>query len=104
LGATGIVGAGTPLALGAALSSQKRRSGQVAVAFFGDGAMGQGTVYECLNMAAIWKLPLIFVCENNGYAQATPVEYACSIGNISERAAGYCMPGVTIDGQDAVAV
>jgi TPP-dependent pyruvate/acetoin dehydrogenase alpha subunit len=100
LGATGIVGAGTPLALGAALSAQKRRTRQVAVAFFGDGAMGQGTVYECLNMAAIWKLPMIFVCENNGYAESTPVEYAQSTPDLAERAAAFKMPAFVVDGQD----
>ena len=76
LGATGVVGAGIPIALGAALSARTRGTRQVAVAFFGDGAMGQGVVYECLNMSAIWRLPLVFVCENNLYAESTPVEYA----------------------------
>ena len=75
LGASGVVGSGEPLALGAALAAKQRGTQQVAVNFFGDGAMGQGVVYECLNMAAIWKLPLIFVCENNRYAESTPVEY-----------------------------
>ncbi len=104
LGATGIVGAGTPLALGAALSAQKRGTQQVAVAFFGDGAMGQGTVYECLNMAAIWKLPLIFVCENNGYAESTPAEYALSTPDLAERAAAFKMPAFVVDGQDVLDV
>ncbi len=104
LGATGIVGAGTPLALGAALSAQKRRTQQVAVAFFGDGAMGQGTVYECLNMAAIWKLPLIFVCENNGYAESTPAEYALSTPDLADRAAAFKMPAFVVDGQDVLDV
>src|ERR1700730_15183178 len=85
LGATGVVGAGIPMALGAALSARTRRSGQVAVAFFGDGAMGQGVVYECLNMGAIWKLPLVFVCENNGYAESTPVEHALGTRDLAER-------------------
>jgi pyruvate dehydrogenase E1 component alpha subunit len=104
LGATGIVGAGTPLALGAALSAQKRRTRQVAMAFFGDGAMGQGTVYECLNMATIWKLPLIFVCENNGYAESTPAEYALSTPDLAERAAAFKLPACVVDGQDVFAV
>jgi pyruvate dehydrogenase E1 component alpha subunit len=104
LGATGIVGAGTPLALGAALSARKRHTRQVAVAFFGDGAMGQGTVYECLNMAAIWKLPLIFVCENNGYAESTPAEYALSTPDLAERAAAFKLPAHVVDGQDVFAV
>jgi pyruvate dehydrogenase E1 component alpha subunit len=76
----------------------------VAAAFFGEGAAGVGTLHECMNMASIWKLPVLFVCENNGYAQATPVEYASAVVNIAERAAAYRMPGVTLDGQDVVAV
>jgi TPP-dependent pyruvate/acetoin dehydrogenase alpha subunit len=104
LGVNPIVGASVAHALGAALSSKVRNTSQVAVAFFGEGGAGIGVTHECMNMASIWRLPLIFVCENNGYAQATPVEYASSVVDISERAAGYRMPGVTVDGQDAVAV
>ena len=104
LGATGVVGAGTPIALGAALSAKIRQSQQVSVAFFGDGAMGQGPIYECLNMAAIWKLPLIFVCENNGYAQSTPIEYGSSNKDLAERAAGFKVPAEIVDGQDVFAV
>src|SRR2546429_2642198 len=104
LGATGIVGAGIPMALGAALSARTRATSQVAVAFFGDGAMGQGLVYECLNMAAIWKLPLIFVCENNGYAESTPVEYALGTKDLAARAAPFGLPACAIDGQDVFAV
>jgi acetoin:2,6-dichlorophenolindophenol oxidoreductase subunit alpha len=104
LGATGIVGAGTPIALGAALSSKTRRTQQVAAAFFGDGAMGQGPIYECLNMAAIWKLPLIFVCENNGYAESTSAEYALSTRDLSRRAAAFEVPAFVVDGQDVFAV
>ncbi len=104
LGATGIVGAGTPLALGAALSAQKRKTQQVSVAFFGDGAMGQGVVYECLNMAAIWKLPMLFICENNGYAESTPAEYALSTPDLAERAAAFKMPAFVVDGQDVLEV
>jgi TPP-dependent pyruvate/acetoin dehydrogenase alpha subunit len=104
LGATGVVGAGIPIALGAALSSRTRRSGQVAVAYFGDGAMGQGVVYECLNMAAIWKLPIVFVCENNGYAESTPVEYALGTKDLAPRAAPFGMPSCALDGQDVLAV
>ena len=104
LGVNPIVGASVGHALGAALSSKVRKTTQVAVAFFGDGGAGIGITHECMNMAAIWKLPMIFVCENNGYAQATPVEYASAVVNISERAAGYGMPGITVDGQDVVAV
>jgi acetoin:2,6-dichlorophenolindophenol oxidoreductase subunit alpha len=104
LGVNPIVGASVGHALGAALSAKVRKTTQVAVAFFGEGGAGIGITHECLNMAAIWKLPVVFVCENNGYAQATPVEYACAVPNISSRAAGYGMPGITIDGQDAIAV
>jgi acetoin:2,6-dichlorophenolindophenol oxidoreductase subunit alpha len=104
LGVNPIVGAGIAHAVGAALSARTRKTGAVAVTFFGDGAAGIGILHECMNMAAIWKLPLVFVCENNGYAQATPVEYASSTPNIATRASAYNMPGVTVDGQDAVCV
>ena len=104
LGATGIVGAGIPMALGAALSARTRGTRQVAVAFFGDGAMGQGLVYECLNMAAIWKLPMIFLCENNGYAESTPVEYALGTRDLAERARPFGAHASTVDGQDVFAV
>ena len=104
LGATGIVGAGTPIALGAALSARTRKTQQVAVAFFGDGAMGQGPIYECLNMAVIWKLPMIFVCENNGYAESTSAEYALSTRDLAKRAAAFEMPAAIVDGQDVFAV
>jgi len=104
LGATGIVGAGIPMALGAALSARTRRTTQVAVAFFGDGAMGQGVVYECLNMSAIWKLPLVFVCENNLYAESTPAEYALGSTDLAPRAEPFGVPACAVDGQDVVAV
>src|SRR2546430_6161384 len=104
LGATGIVGAGIPMALGAALSARTRATSQVAVAFFGDGAMGQGLVYECLNMAAIWKLPMIFVCENNGYAESTPAEYALGSKDLAQRAGPFGLRTSTVDGQDVFAV
>ncbi|MBO0682810.1 MAG: thiamine pyrophosphate-dependent dehydrogenase E1 component subunit alpha, partial [Candidatus Dormibacteraeota bacterium] len=104
LGATGVVGAGTPIALGAALSAKRRGSRQVSVAFFGDGAMGQGLIYECLNMSAIWKLPLIFVLENNGYAESTPVEYALGGKDLARRAEPFGVATSTVDGQDVFAV
>src|SRR2546430_13250624 len=104
LGATGIVGAGIPIALGAALSARTRGTEQVAVAFFGDGAMGQGLVYECLNMAVIWKLPIVFVCENNGYAESTPAEYALGTRDVAQRAEPFGMPASAVDGQDVFAV
>lgn len=104
LGVNPIVGMGVTHAVGAALSAKVRKTSQVAAAFFGEGGASIGAVHEAMNLAAIWKLPVIFVCENNGYAQATPVEYAVSVPRIADRAAAYSMPGVTIDGQDAIAV
>ena len=104
LGANGIVGAGPPLACGSALSSKTKGTDQVTVCFFGDGASEQGTLHESLNLAAIWNLPVVFVAENNGYAEATPAQYHCSVENIADRAASYNMPGVTIDGNDVFAV
>ena len=104
LGVNPIVGAGVPHALGAALSARVRKTDQVAAAFFGDGAANIGVVHESLNMAAIWKLPVLFICENNGYAQATPAEYATAGPSIANRAAGYGIPGVSVDGQDVIAV
>jgi TPP-dependent pyruvate/acetoin dehydrogenase alpha subunit len=104
LGANGIVGAGLPLACGAALAAQYRDVDDVAVSFFGDGAANIGSFNEALNLAAIWKLPVVFVAENNGYAEATPFEYHCAVANVADRAAGYDMPGQTIDGSDVLAV
>lgn len=104
LGVNPIVGMGVTHAVGAALSAKVRHTRQVAATFFGEGAASIGAVHEAMNLAAIWKLPVIFVCENNGYAQSTPVEYAVVVPRISERAAAYKMPGVTVDGQDVIAV
>jgi pyruvate dehydrogenase E1 component alpha subunit len=104
LGESGIVGAGIPVATGAGLSAQVRGSDQVAVCFFGDGASNQGTFHESLNMAAVWKLPVIYFCENNLYAATTSAKDTTSVENIAIRAVGYGIPGVVVDGQDAVAV
>ena len=104
LGVNPIVGAGVAHAVGAALSAKIRRTSQVAVSFFGDGAASIGTLHEAMNMAAIWHLPAIFICENNGYAQATPADYALSVADIADRATAYNMPGVVADGQDVVSV
>ncbi|MCH8284655.1 MAG: thiamine pyrophosphate-dependent dehydrogenase E1 component subunit alpha [Chloroflexi bacterium] len=101
LGANGVVGASVPLACGAALKVKIQGGDSVAVAFFGDGGANQGIVHECMNLASIWTLPVIFVCENNLYAESTPVEYALSVPNVADRAAGYSMPGVIADGMDA---
>ena len=104
LGANGIVGAGLPLATGAALTAKTLGTGGVAISFFGDGASNQGTFHEALNLAAIWKLPVVFVCENNGYAEATPSSYHCSATDVASRAAAYEIPGVVVDGLDLFAV
>ncbi len=102
LGANGIIGSNIPVATGAALSAKMKGSDSVSVVFFGDGAAGQGTLYESMNLAGIWKLPVLFVCENNRYAESTPFEYAVAGGSVSERAAGYGIPGVTVDGQSVL--
>jgi TPP-dependent pyruvate/acetoin dehydrogenase alpha subunit len=104
LGANGIVGGGFPLACGAALTAKVHATDAVAVCFFGDGAANQGTFHESLNLAAIWKLPVVFVCENNGYAEATPFAYHCSTRDIASRANGYDIPGVVVDGLDVLAM
>ena len=104
LGANGVVGGGANLAVGAAIAARLRGSDQVALCFFGDGAANRGPVHEASNLAAIWKLPVIFFCENNGYASTTPATYALSVENVADRAAGYGMPGVVVDGNDALAV
>jgi pyruvate dehydrogenase E1 component alpha subunit len=104
LGANGIVGGGIPLACGAALTAKTLGTGGVAVCFFGDGAANQGTFHEGLNLAAIWNLPVVFVCENNGYAESTPVRYHCAASDIANRAGSYEIPGVVVDGLDVFAV
>ena len=106
LGANGIVGAGPPLACGAALASKLRKDGSVAVVFFGDGAANQGTNFESMNLAVTLNLPLIFVLENNGYAESTSAKYSAKVGseNIADRARGFGMPAVTVDGNDFFAV
>jgi pyruvate dehydrogenase E1 component alpha subunit len=100
LGANGIVGAGIPIAVGAALTCQYRRTGGVSVAFFGDGAANQGAFHEAANLAALWRLPVLLVCENNGYGEATPAEFATSVRDVADRASAYGMPGVIADGMD----
>ena len=104
LGTNGVVAASVPLAVGAALTSKLKNLGRVAVAFFGDGGANQGILHESMNLASVWKLPVIFCCENNGYAESTPVEYALSVANVSDRAPGYNMPGFNVDGMDVFAV
>ncbi len=104
LGANGIVGGGGPLACGAGLSIKTRGDSAVAVCFFGDGASEQGTMHESMNLAAIWKLPVIFVCENNLFAESTPWTYHSASSNIADRAAAYNIPGVLVQGNDVFAV
>ena len=104
LGANGIVGAGPPIAVGAAFSTKFRKTDRVAVSFFGDGASNEGSFHEAANMAALYRLPCVFVCENNGYGEYTAQADHQAIVDVADRAAGYGMPGVVVDGMDAVAV
>jgi pyruvate dehydrogenase E1 component alpha subunit len=98
LGANGIVAGGIPIAVGAALSAKRLKTGKVVVSFFGDGANNEGAFHEALNMASIWKLPVIFVCENNGYGMSTSTARSTAVKNIADRAAAYSMPGVIVNG------
>jgi len=104
LGANGIVGAGLPIAAGAALSAKYTGTDRVVASFFGDGASNQGTFHEALNLASIWKLPVIYVCENNGYAHSVSQKKSMNIENIADRSRGYGIPGVVVDGSDVLAV
>ncbi|UUZ82067.1 thiamine pyrophosphate-dependent dehydrogenase E1 component subunit alpha [Paenibacillus sp. P26] len=104
LGANGIVGGGYPLACGSALTAKYKKTNAVSVCFFGDGANNQGTFHEGINLAAIWKAPVVFVAENNGYGEATPFSYASSCKTIADRAVAYNIPGVRVDGKDVLAV
>ena len=104
LGANGIVGGGPPLICGTALAAKQQNTGGVGVAFFGDGASNQGTTLEALNLASVWDLPALFIAENNGYAEATSSTWSVASDNIADRAAGFGMPGVIVDGFDFFAV
>ena len=104
LGANGIVGAGSPIAVGAAFANKYRKRGQVAVAFFGDGATNIGAFHEAANMACALHLPIVFACENNEYGEFTPRSKTMAITDVVDRAAGYGMPGVIVDGMDVIAV
>jgi pyruvate dehydrogenase E1 component alpha subunit len=104
LGANGIVGGGMGLATGAALTAKLQKTGSVAVCFFGDGALEQGILHETTNLAAIWKLPVVYVCENNQYAMSARSDWSVAGGDPASRAAGYGIPGVTVDGMDLFAV
>lgn len=100
LGANGIVGGGLPIAVGAALSAKRLGKDYVTVCFFGDGANNEGAFHEALNIAAVWKLPVIFVCENNKYGMSVSTERSTAVKSIAERAVAYAMPGVSVDGND----
>jgi pyruvate dehydrogenase E1 component alpha subunit len=104
LGANGIVGGSIPIAVGAALGSKLRDEGKVVVCFFGDGASNQGSFHEAINMASIWDLPVIFLCENNKYAISTHYTDSVAVDKISERAKSYAIEGITIDGNDVLEV
>src|SRR4030088_3100962 len=104
LGANGIVGGGMGLATGAALTAQLQQTGSVALFFFGGGGLEQGILHETTNLAAIWKLPVVFVCENNQYAMSANAAWSVAGGDPAKRAAGYGIPGVTVDGMDLLAV
>ena len=104
LGANGIVAGGIPIAAGAALAQKLKGLDNVVVSFFGDGATNEGAFHEAMNLASVWDLPVIFVCENNKYGMSNSTEKSMNIENISERAAAYGMPGVTVDGNDVDAV
>jgi pyruvate dehydrogenase E1 component alpha subunit len=104
MGANGILGAGAPLICGAGLAAKFRGDGGVGISFFGDGAANQGMVLESMNLAAVWNLPVIFVCENNGYAEATSRDYGTAVKSYVDRGAGFGIPGVVADGTDFFAV
>ncbi len=104
LGANGVVAGGLTVAAGVGLSIKQRRTGQVCLCFFGDGAANRGPLHEALNLAVIWKLPVLFLCENNGWASSTPHRYACAVSDVAARAAGYGLRGVIADGMDALEV
>ncbi|MCY7303241.1 MAG: thiamine pyrophosphate-dependent dehydrogenase E1 component subunit alpha, partial [Thermoleophilia bacterium] len=104
LGCNGIVGAGLPHACGAALTATLRVTGQATVAYFGDGAAGQGAAHEAMNLAATWKLPVVFICENNQFALSADWRTQRAVEDIAERAVGYGMPGEVVDGNDLLAV
>jgi pyruvate dehydrogenase E1 component alpha subunit len=104
LGATAVVGAGLPIAVGAALSAKLRKTSQVVACFFGEGASNQGTFHESINIASVWSLPVVFVCENNLYAMGTRQSRIMNIQNVADRAAAYGIPGTIVDGNDVLAV
>ncbi len=104
LGAQGIVGGNMPISVGVGLSIKAKKAGEVALCIFGDGASNEGAFHESLNMASIWKLPVVYLCENNAYGMSMSIKRAINVPHISDRAAAYGIPGVTVDGNDVVAV
>jgi pyruvate dehydrogenase E1 component alpha subunit len=104
LGAAGIVGSGIPIATGAGLSAKMRGTDQVTICFFGDGASNIGRFHEGINLAAVWDLPVVFICENNLWAVSVPTSISLAIHDIADRAVGYGIPGVVVDGMDLMAV
>ncbi len=104
IGANGITGGSIPVATGLALAAQRLQTGRVVACFFGDGATNQGTFHESLNMAAIWRLPVVYICENNQYAMSMPSHQSLPLPDVAARAAAYALPGVIVDGNDAPAV
>ncbi len=104
LGANAIVGGGVPIAVGGALAQKMKGEKHFTVTFFGDGGSNQGTVHESMNLASVWKLPIIFVCENNGFGISVPTRQSTSVKDIGVRGAGYDMPGETVDGNDVLAI
>jgi acetoin:2,6-dichlorophenolindophenol oxidoreductase subunit alpha len=102
--AIAIVGGGQPVAVGLGLAAKMRRTDQVVASFFGEGGANEGAVHEAMNMAAVWRLPVLFICENNLYGASTPVTQVVAVTNIADRAAAYGMPGVVVDGNDVLAV
>ena len=104
LGANGVVSGGLPLSVGAGLSIRLRGTDQVCICFFGDGASNEGAFHESINMAAVWKLPVIYLCENNQYGMSMSLRRANSSADIADRAVGYGIPGETVDGMDPLAV
>lgn len=104
IGANGVVGGGYPLSCGAALTQKYKKTGKIVLCFAGDGSTNEGNFHEALNLASVWKLPVIFFIENNGYAMSTPIEQHMNIRNIAERSVAYGIPGMTIDGNDILQV
>lgn len=104
LGANGVVGGGHGIAVGAALTQKMKKTGKIVLCFFGDGAANEGSFHEALNLASIWKLPIIFYCENNQYGMSVPIEKAMNIRNVADRALSYGIPGYILDGNNAVEI